>query len=190
MFKHIRILACVLLGTGIAVAGCGWWGGSSSNDNSGSQASRRSRAERSEGAARDDRGQARSGGAPRSVRGAEGANLFRLPMVDGRPVTVRSPAILFFFTSWCGYCKQVMPEFKNLSQRARNQGWRVYGIDVGEGPAKANSVIQQYQPNFPVLLDQQSMVARQYQLEGYPTFIVIDENGSITYNGHELPPGF
>ncbi len=111
-------------------------------------------------------------------------------MIDGRPVTVRSPAILFFFTSWCGYCKQVMPEFKALAQRAVNQGWRVYGIDVGETPQKANTVIQEFQPNFPVILDQQSLVAKQYGLEGYPTFIVIDESGNITYNDHTLPRGF
>jgi thiol-disulfide isomerase/thioredoxin len=180
MGRKIRIPACVLLAAGIAAAisGCGGWGGSSS---------KRESAYKQE-STKPSRGEGSS--APRSVSGVNGASLFRLPMVDGRPVTVRSPAILFFFTSWCGYCKQVMPEFKNLTQRARNQGWRVYGIDVGEGAAKANSVIQQFQPNFPVLLDQQSLVGHQYNLEGYPTFVVIDESGSITYNGHTLPPGF
>ena len=182
MARKIRILACVLLVVGLAVAGCAGWGGSSSKKKSNYEQS-------SSSSSRGGR-QTTGTSAPRSVRGVDGANLFRLPMVDGQPVTVRSPAILFFFTSWCGYCKQVMPEFKNLAQRARNQGWRVYGIDVGEGPAKANSVIQQYQPNFPVLLDQQSLVARQYKLEGYPTFVVIDENGQIVYDGHDLPPGF
>lgn len=182
--KTIRISACVILGACLVAAGCGWWGGSSADRSS---ANNRTAASTSPGF---DRRQAANIPAPRSVRGVDGANLFRLPMVDGQPVTVKSPAVLFFFTSWCVYCKQVMPEFRNLAQRARNDGWRVYGIDVGEGPAKANQVIQEYQPNFPVLLDQQSLVARQYGLEGYPTFIVVDESGRITYDGHELPRGF
>lgn len=172
-----KTICAALLAGCVVITGCGWWGGSSSKKESNYQTSSKSK---------------KSGPsvAPRSVRGADGSNLFRLPMSDGQAVTVKSPAVLFFFTSWCGYCKQVMPEFKALAQRARNQGWRVYGIDVGEGPAKVNQVIQQYQPNFPVLLDQQSLVARQYRIEGYPTFIVVDEGGNITYDSHDLPNMF
>ncbi len=180
--KFLRSAASVLLLFTVAAAGCGWWGGSSSD----SKADAEQTGSRTAG--RSSRGS--GAGAPRSMQGVAGPNLFRLPMIDGRPVTVRSPAILFFFTSWCGYCKQVMPEFKALAQRAVNQGWRVYGIDVGETPQKANTVIQEFQPNFPVILDQQSLVAKQYGLEGYPTFIVIDESGNITYNDHTLPRGF
>ncbi len=189
MVKQKRIFLCLFLAAGVFASGCGWWGGSSSDTDSPNS---RTASSTREAPRRGSGGGERRGGssASRSVRGAEGANLFRLPMVDGQPVTVRSPAILFFFTSWCGYCKQVMPEFRRLAERAKNDGWRVYGIDVGEGPAKANQVIQEYQPNFPVLLDQQSMVARRYGLEGYPTFVVVDGEGQITYDGHELPTGF
>lgn len=160
-----------------ATAGC-WWRSSS----------RDSRTYYDDG--RYSRATGGGGTAPRSVRTPQGANLFRLPLMDGRPVMVKSPAILFFFTSWCSYCKTVFPEFKRVADVARAQGWRVYGIDVGEGPEKVNQVVQQFQPNFPVLLDQQSLVAKNYNLEGYPTFIVVDENSNIVYNSHEVPGGF
>ncbi len=172
-----KFVFATVLALSLTVAGCFWGGSSSSRDTAYTGPSPAPYP---------------SGGytAPRAVQTGGGANLFRLPMSDGQPVTVRSPAVLFFFTSWCGYCKQVMPEFKQIAARARAQGWRVYGIDVGEGPQKANQVIQQFQPNFPVLLDQQSLVARQYRLEGYPTFIMVDENANIVYNGHEPPRNF
>ncbi|MCC8190960.1 MAG: TlpA family protein disulfide reductase [Planctomycetes bacterium] len=126
---------------------------------------------------------------PANPSAAAGA-LFRLPTPDGQAVTVQAPAALFFYTSWCGYCKQVMPEVNRLAGRARQRGWQVYGIQVGEDPAKAHGFIQQYGPNFPVLLDSGNAVARQYGIRGYPTFIVIDANGSIIYNGHEPPRSF
>ncbi len=169
MMKKTLLAAC--LAAILIPAGCGWWGGSSTKRES-----------------TYDREPSRP--APSTAQGARGANLFRLPMTDGQPVTVRAPAVLFFLTSWCGYCKQIMPQFKNIAGRARQQGWRVYGIDVGEGPQKANEIINQFNPNFPVLVDQQSMVARRYGIEGYPTFIVIDENSNIVYNAHEVPTGF
>lgn len=171
-----KALLIAVIAASLLTAGCfGWWGGSSSQ--------RESNYDRSPPPARGQQS------APHAVRNRGGSNLFRLPMIDGTPVTVKSPAILFFFTSWCGYCKQILPQFKQMAESARNKGWRVYGVDVGEGPQKANQFVQQYNPNFPVLVDQQSLVARQYGVNGYPTFVVIDENANIVYNAHELPRG-
>ncbi len=175
MLKNVLVVAA--LAASLTLAGCfGWWGGESSSRES-----------------TYDREQARrppSQPAPSAVRSRGGANLFRLPMVDGQPVTVKAPAMLFFFTSWCGYCKQALPQFKLVVERARSQGWRVYGIDVGEGPQKADEFVRQFNPNFPVLVDQQSMVARRYGVKGYPTFVVIDETANIVYNAHDIPTGF
>lgn len=180
MYKKWTFAVVFLLGGVSCLGGClGGWGGSSSSRES------TYTADNSRGGSKGQ-----TGTAPRAVRAQGGSNLFRLPMSDGQPVTVKSPAILFFYTSWCGYCKQVMPQFKQMTARARSQGWRVYGIQVGEGPGKANEFIQQYQPNFPVLMDQQSLVARQYGVKGYPTFVVIDEGANIVYNAHELPRNF
>ncbi|MCC8190961.1 MAG: TlpA family protein disulfide reductase [Planctomycetes bacterium] len=128
-------------------------------------------------------------GAPPAARTTSGT-MFSLPGADGRKVAVHKPAALFFFTSWCSYCKQVMPEVNQLADRARRKGWKVYGIMVGEGPDKADEFIQRYQPNFPVLLDTTSVVADQFSLRGYPTFIVIDGNGNIIHNANEPPRNF
>ena len=123
-------------------------------------------------------------------RGGGGTALFRLPDGSGRTVTVKTPAALFFLTSWCGYCKTAMPEVKRLTEVARTKGWWVYGIDVNEGPAEANAIVSQFQPNFPILLDQQGMIARQYGVTGYPTFVLIDQSGNVIYNSHSVPRGF
>lgn len=134
-----------------------------------------------------------SGGSQAAVTSGDragGIGLFRLPMTDGHMVTVKTPAALFFYTTWCGYCKQAMPEIKRLAGQARNKGWWVYGVDVGESAAQAQGFIQTYQPNFPILVDQNSLVANQYGITGYPTFILIDRNGNVAYRGHEVPKNF
>lgn len=122
-------------------------------------------------------------------RGA-GPNLFRLPMTNGQTVTVQAPAALYFFTTWCGYCKQALPEVKRQAEIAQRRGMRVYGIDVNENAGAVNQYIQQYQPNFPVLLDERALVADRYGVRGYPTFIIIDESGNIVYNDHAVPTAF
>jgi len=130
------------------------------------------------------------GHAGNTGRNAGGASLFRLPMPDGTPVTVKTPAAIFFFTTWCGYCKQAMPEINRLAARARNGGIRVYGVDVRENPQLVDGFVRQYNPNFPVLVDESGAVADRYGVRGYPTFVVIDENANVVYNGHEVPRNF
>ncbi len=133
----------------------------------------------------------RGGPAPaRPTGGAAGAGLFRLPMVDGQAVTVRTPAVLYFFTTWCGYCQQALPQIKSAAERMRSRGFRVYGIDVNEDAAQVSAYVQRNQINFPVLLDQSGAVARQYGVPGYPTFVVVDQNGNIVYQAHEIPRNF
>lgn len=174
MFIRSALFAA-LLGICVLWAGCddGATGGSSNRGGGTSSPSRRPES---------------SGGAvpPRTA----GQSLFRLPASDGNAVTVQAPAALFFYTSWCGYCKRVLPEVNRLTGVARSKGWRVYGVQVAEGPAQVNGFIQQYNPSFPVLMDQQSIVANQYGVKGYPTFVLIDANGRVVYNAHEPPRGF
>ena len=106
------------------------------------------------------------------------------------PFTISFSVALFFFTSWCGYCKQAMPEVQRLANQAQAKGWRVYGIDVNETPDKAEWFVQNYRPNFPVLLDQSGQIASQYGVNGFPTFTLIDADGRVVYNAHELPRNF
>jgi thiol-disulfide isomerase/thioredoxin len=129
-------------------------------------------------------------GRPASSPGAGNASLFRLPAIDGKPVTVKTPAALYFFTTWCQYCRQAYPDIQAAADRAKAKGWRVYGIDVGERPEAVANYIQQYRPHYPVLLDQNSLVANQYNVPGYPTFILIDKNANIVYNSHAVPGDF
>ena len=117
-----------------------------------------------------------------------GASLFRLP--DGRLVTVKTPAALYFFTTWCGYCRSRYPEIQAAAERAKAKGWRVYGIDVGERQSVVADYVQQYRPRYPVLLDQHEDVAQRYGVNGYPQFVLVDSNANIVYNSHSLPKNF
>jgi thiol-disulfide isomerase/thioredoxin len=128
--------------------------------------------------------------AGRPATGAGNASLFRLPTIDGKLVTVRTPAALYFFTTWCQYCRQAYPSIQAAADRARAKGWHIYGIDVGESPNVVANYIQQYQPHYPVLLDQNSLVANQYGVPGYPTFILVDKDANIIYNSHAIPANF
>jgi thioredoxin-like negative regulator of GroEL len=76
-----------------------------------------------------------------------------------------------FYVDWCGYCKQAKPQF-----------------DPMIGTAKIN--------NRPVQIvmvnaDEQPHLAKQFGIEGFPTFVLTKSNGdNIKYNGQRLTPAF
>lgn len=119
-----------------------------------------------------------------------GSELFTLPMDTGHPVTVKGPAALFFFTSWCGYCKQAIPEVRRMAAQAEARGWRCYAIDDREGAKEARWFNETYKPGMPVLYDTSGSVARRLGVNGYPTFVLIDAQGRVVFNSHAIPQRF
>ena len=59
------------------------------------------------------------------------------------------------------------------------QGFEIVAVNVGEGAARVNQFVRDYEINFPVLLDVQGIVARAYFVRGIPTSIFVDEGGVI-----------
>lgn len=94
--------------------------------------------------------------------------------------------ILTFWASWCPYC---VSELKDISQRyfeLRANGFEVLAINVKESRLKAESFAEKKRLNFPILLDPQGSVARQYGV-GIPAVFMVDKQGKIRFRGHQIP---
>lgn len=93
------------------------------------------------------------------------------------------PVVLNFWTSWCGYCKQEMPDFE--------EAYQTYGEDVqfimlnsvtGERNAQDGVNYMASQDfTFPVYYDSYGEGVNTYGLRGYPATVVVDAEGYVTY---------
>ena len=63
-------------------------------------------------------------------------------------------------------------------------------IDIGEKADKVAKFMRQANAEFPVLLDLDSRVANSYNLLGIPTFIFINTQGKIVFQGNDLPEDY
>jgi thiol-disulfide isomerase/thioredoxin len=103
-----------------------------------------------------------------------GPNL-RLAEQRGRVVMVN------FWATWCGPCRQEMPQLDRLYQKYKSSGFVLLGVNVDEDVRKATDVAAKLGVTFPVLLDTDKAVSKLYDLSTMPSTVIIDRDGKVRY---------
>lgn len=103
-------------------------------------------------------------------------------------IGANSATLLVFWTTWCPYCREEIPELIRLNMDYKDKGLKILAIDIGESPKKVESVAKQEGIGYTVLLDSDNRVASQYGVMGIPANILLDKEGVIKYRGTAPPP--
>ena len=88
------------------------------------------------------------------------------------------PALVNFWASWCGPCKQEAPELRRFDAKIGNRASLV-GVDWNDRPDNARAFISQSHWRYPVLRDPTGAAGNAYGLNGLPTTFVLDSSGNI-----------
>jgi cytochrome c biogenesis protein CcmG/thiol:disulfide interchange protein DsbE len=103
-------------------------------------------------------------------------------VLSGRQVDLASlrgkPALVNFWASWCGPCKQEAPELKRFSESLGNRATLV-GVDWGDSADGARGFIAKSGWRYPILRDPTQKVGTEYGLNGLPTTFVLNADGNI-----------
>jgi peroxiredoxin len=92
----------------------------------------------------------------------------------------RGPVLLVFFKDDCPTCRYALPFLGKIHSALKEGGVRLFGVSQDDRErslafAKATGV------EFPVLLDDSDYaVSKQYGLVSVPTFIMVDESGTVS----------
>lgn len=118
---------------------------------------------------------------------------FTLKSVDGENLKLsehRGEVVLInFWASWCGPCRQEMPILSELHDKYKSLGFTVLGVNVEEDPGKAMKLLEEQPVSFPVLLDSNSVVSKQYDVVAMPSTVIVDRNGNMRYLHKGYKPG-
>jgi len=89
--------------------------------------------------------------------------------------------ILNFFTTWCPACKQEKPSLQKLHQylSKKDNNIKVVSIAVKENLTTVKNFIKEHSYTFPVFLDADGKLARQFKVSSIPVTFLISEDGQI-----------
>jgi len=108
---------------------------------------------------------------------------FQAKTVDGQEIQLSSlkgkVVLLNFWGIWCVPCRKEIPKLQKMYEELRNKGLEIVGIDVGDEAATVKKYMGQQSVSYPVLLGAE--IADDYDVEVFPTNVVIDRTGRIQH---------
>lgn len=126
---------------------------------------------------------AKGNAAPLFMRTTASGTPFSLEKMQGRVI------LLDFWGSWCGPCRASMPHLQQLYSRYKNKGFEIIGIAQERGKTLDDSkkswrkAIEELNLPWTNVLNnenkEQMDIVKEYQISGFPTKILVDENGKI-----------
>lgn len=82
------------------------------------------------------------------------------------------------WATWCSPCRSEMPDLDSIYRRFKKDGLIVLAI-TDEEAGKARQFVDEYRLSFPILLDSDKSVHKQYTIEGLPRSFVYDREGKL-----------
>jgi cytochrome c biogenesis protein CcmG/thiol:disulfide interchange protein DsbE len=129
--------------------------------------------------------QATQAGPPPSPKEGFTTPDFTLDLFGGGTVTLSDfhgkPVVLNIWATWCPPCREEMPAIEKVYRDYKELGLVVIGLNLtsqDSEPAVA-AFIQEFGLTFPIVLDRDGKVERQYRLMGFPSTFFIDRQGII-----------
>jgi len=89
--------------------------------------------------------------------------------------------ILSFWATWCPPCRYEMPSMERLRKLVEGEDIEILAINVGENEDAIFIFTADYPVEFPLLMDRDGAVIRDYPVVGLPTTYVIGPAGDIRY---------
>lgn len=122
------------------------------------------------------------------------AEAFSLKDIEGRTVALSDykdkAVLLFFWTTWCPHCQGELRTVNYMKEGLNKDNVEVLAINVGEASAKVVNFVKSRNFTFQVLLDTDTAVAKDYDVLGVPTFVLMNKNGKIVSKGHSFPRNY
>ena len=113
---------------------------------------------------------------------------FEVKDLDGQPLSLAQykgkVVLLDFWATWCGPCRQEMPNVKRIYKKYNDQGFEIVGISLDSQLGQVQSYLKKNEVAWPQHFDGQGWkngVAQKYKVSSIPATYLIDRQGKIRY---------
>ena len=119
---------------------------------------------------------------------------FHLQARDGTQISLADlkgqVVMINFWATWCGPCRQEMPQLEALYQRYSSLGFSLLGVNVEDDPKGAEAWLEETPVSFPILFDSDNRVTKLYDVVAMPSTVLVDRSGNMRYLHHGYKPGY
>lgn len=117
---------------------------------------------------------------------------FTLSGLDSQGVSLsdykdKNEVILFFWTTWCRFCRDELIELNRMHETIEAEGIRLLSINTGERKSTVERYLTKLGIRLPVYMDTDNYVASLYSILGVPTFVFVDKQGDVVSSSHSFP---
>lgn len=94
--------------------------------------------------------------------------------------------LLDFWASWCGPCREKIPEVIRLYDSFAPKGLKVLGVTVQDKPDNSLAAMAKLGVNYDQIFDLDGILCSQFPVTGIPHFFLLNPQGEIVHEGHNL----
>jgi thiol-disulfide isomerase/thioredoxin len=112
------------------------------------------------------------------------AEAFKLSLLNGGEFGLPTQqstnvALLDFWATWCGPCRQIMPALADVAREYAGRGVRYVAVNLREEPEVIRRYLATAKLDIDVALDKDGRVANAFQVGGIPTMVIVDRSNII-----------
>jgi thiol-disulfide isomerase/thioredoxin len=104
--------------------------------------------------------------------------------IEGKPVVLSAfkgkTVLLDFWTTWCPPCRADAPALDKLYRKYGEKDLMIIGVSVSEERSIVEKFLKEHPHGFPVVLTTENEMPTAYQVGAFPTYIVIERDGTLT----------
>lgn len=111
---------------------------------------------------------------------------FTLKTMDGDSFTLSKHKgqviVLNLWATWCPPCREEIPDFIDLQNKLRDKGVLFVGVSLDKKGWKAvRPFAKKYNINYPVMIDNGTVIRQYGPVRGIPTTFIINKKGKVEY---------
>jgi len=88
--------------------------------------------------------------------------------------------VLNFFATWCGPCREEMPELNRYFNEHKSESFLLVGIDSEEKQDRVDGFLKDLKIDFPAGIDD-GPIQKQYGVTAFPTTVLIGVDGKVQF---------
>lgn len=97
------------------------------------------------------------------------------------------PLILWFWTTWCPYCRKDIVRLNNIYPELKLSGIELLAINVDEPKGKIARFLKSHPVDFNIFQDRDGRCAFSHDIIAVPTYLLIDRKGKVEFRQNYFP---